>query len=259
MNLNILKKLANKFYLYSLGLVTAICGIFGLLYLFRNILGLNSLTSIFIAYLIIVFCRAFYDQIQIYELKLEQIKFENNLVLAFLGACILTLIYYFFRVPLGDWAVPVTVIVSMKIIGQLRKILWPTTANSMSEFFKIYNQKVSLYLWGLYGFFIGIAVTVSQAVKLFGNAYTAHAFVAAIFVCLLVEQIYDSIVVYETKLQIKMFILFSLNALFFAITTTALIWILIQHLGFIGKAATITGMVCLKLIQPLITNKIVIK
>ena len=247
-------KLANKLYLFSIGLYAAIASVFGWLYIFYSVLGLNQLASIFIGYFITVLWRSFYDQLIIYELKIEQLNIKNNFILATIGAFVLAVLYYFIKPLLGDWSVPVTVLIAMRIMGQLKNLLWPNSNNKLPDFFVLYSQKLQLYIRGLYGFFIGIALITYQSVKLFGTSYFYFAFAFSILVGLLFEQFYDLIVIYKikpTKLIIAATIVIAVIS---SISCSVLIFILMQFMGFSGKAATIFGIIVLKLLQPLILN-----
>jgi hypothetical protein len=119
------KQLANKFYFYSLGLYGSIISVFGFLYVFKTGFNLTPIIAIFLAYFITVFWRSLYDQIVIHELYLRQINYKNNSILSLISATLFALLYYFIREPLGDWAIPITIIISMKIIGEIQKSYGP--------------------------------------------------------------------------------------------------------------------------------------
>jgi hypothetical protein len=253
---NINKQLASKFYLFSIGLYAAIASIFLFLYLFQNVFRFNQILSIFIGYFITVLWRAFYDQLIIYKLKLPQINLKNNFFLALIGAIVLASLYYFIKPLLGEWSVPITIIISMKLIGRIKKFLWPTTVNGLPKFFQIYTKKLKIYTYGLYGFFLGIALITSQFVKLFGLAYFYFAFAISILLCLFIEQLYGLLKVYETQLTKGIILIIAVIAVVSSIICSTLVFILMQEIGFSGKAATICGLIILKLIQPLLFNKL---
>lgn len=248
------QELANKFYLYSIGMYAAITSVFGGLYVFHSVLGLNQLVSIFIAYFITVLWRSLYDQLTIYKLKIQQINLKNNLILALIGALTLAVLYYFIKPLLGDWSIPVTIIISMRIIGKIKTFLWPTNTNKLPELLKIYSKKLKAYIYGLYGFFIGVALITSQFMNFYGKSYFYFAFALGIFIGLLFEQLYEFITIYKIKLMKFNIFMSTTIAIFFAILCTTLAFILMQSIGFSGKVATISGVISLKLIQPLISN-----
>ncbi|MBD3231463.1 hypothetical protein GF322_02255 [Candidatus Dependentiae bacterium] len=220
--LSINQKLANKFYLFSCGLYGAVASVFGLLYAFESFLNLNPLILIFFAYFITVLWRSFFDQLIIYELKLKHINVKNNLILALISACVFALLYFFIRKSLGDWAIPLTIILSMKIINEIKKYIWPNSLDRLPEFLKLYSQKVQIYMWGLYAFFIAVALITYQFIKIYGTSYFYIAFAIAILIGLIAEQIYNFLVVYKIKLTALSIIFFILIALVSSIFCTTL-------------------------------------
>jgi hypothetical protein len=248
------QKLASKFYLNNVGLFLAIAGVLGFMYTLNAIVGLSLLVSIFIAYFVVVFCRAFYDQLLILELNFSHISIKNNLLLASIGAGILTVLYHVTRAPLGNWAIPVTVILSMKIIGAIKKFLWPNTAERLPEFLKIYSKKIQTYVWGLYGFFLVTAMITYQLVKLYGSSYFYFSFAAAVFIGLITEQLYDLVAVYDIKPTPKAIAIIIIFSALLSIFCSGFCFLAMQLLGLSGKIATISGIIVLKLIQPLALN-----
>ncbi|MFA5075170.1 MAG: hypothetical protein WC436_03655 [Candidatus Babeliales bacterium] len=244
------QKLSNKFYLFSAGLYAAVASIFGFIFVFQ-FLGLNQITAIFIGYFLTVLWRAFYDQLIILELKIKQLNIKNNFILALTSACVLSILYYFIRGPLGDWAVPITIIISMKITGKIRKFLWPDGSKNYSEFLKIYLQKIQIYMLGLYGFFLAVALITYKIVKIFGLPYFYFAFAAGILIGLIFEQIYNLIKIYEIKLTTKNIFISIAIAIISSIFCTSLVFVFMQILAFSGKTATIIGIIVLKITQPL--------
>ena len=85
------QKIANKFYLFSVGLYFAIVSVFGWLYVLHTVFGLNQLVAVFCGYFVTVLWRSFYDQLIIYGLKIKQLGFRKNLVLALVGSLALYL------------------------------------------------------------------------------------------------------------------------------------------------------------------------
>ncbi len=252
--ININKKLANKFYLFSIGLYLAVASVFLFLYLLQTIFGFNQLLAIFIGYFITVIWRAFYDQLTIYKLTIKQINFKNNLILALIAAFILAILYYFVKPLLGDWSVPFTVIISMQIIAKIRKFLWPNTASKLPELLRLYSQKIQFYTYGLYGFFIAIALITYEFIILFGRTHFYLAFAVGVLLGLCFEQLYDLMVVYKTKITKAMIVATMMIAIIFSILCSALVFMLMQEVGLSGKIATIVGIITLKLVQPLLLN-----
>jgi hypothetical protein len=248
------QRLANKFYLTNVGLFLAIAGVLGFMYILNSIVGLSLVAAIFIAYFIVVLCRTFYDQLLIWEVKPCHINVKSNLILATIGSGVLTTLYYFTRAPLGNWAIPVTVILSMKIIGEIKKILWPSSAGKLPDFFKIYAQKIQTYVWGLYGFFLAVALITYQLVKSYGSSYFYFSFAAAVFVGLAAEQLYDLVAVYEIKPTPKATATIIIFSALLSVFCSGFVFLAMQLIGFSGKVATISGVILLKLIQPLMLN-----
>jgi len=244
------QQLSRKFYIFNCGFLAAVLGVLGGMQLLNVHCGLPVLAAIFISYFLVVLGRAFYEQLAIWELTLKQISLKNNLILALLGACVLSGLYYFLRTPFGDWAVPATVILSMKVIGEIKKILWPSSSAQLSEVLKAYAQKISTYVQGMYSFFLVVALGTYYLVQLLGPQSFYYAFAVAVFAGVLVEQLYDFVAVYEIKLSVIVALSMIIPAAIYAILGTGLVWYLMHVCGYSGKAATICGVLQFRLMVP---------
>jgi hypothetical protein len=142
----------------------------------------------------------------------------------------------------------------MKIIGEIKKFLWPNTAERLPDFFKIYSKKIQTYVWGLYGFFLTTALITYQLVKLYGSSYFYFSFAAAVFVGLAAEQLYDLVAVYEIKPTPKATATIIIFSALLSISCSGFCFLAMQIIGFSGKVATVSGIILLKLIQPLALN-----
>lgn len=250
------RRLAHKLYLFSIGLYAAVASIFGFLYLFNSALGLNQLLSVFIGYFITVLWRSFYDQTMIHEVRARQITMGNNVLLALMSASVLAFLYHFLRTPLGDWAIPIVLVISMRIMARVKNIFWPNSSAGLSAFFKRYVSKVQAYAYGLYGFFVAVALMTFYTTKAWGITYFYLTFAGAVFVALIVEQLYEVVTIYETEPTTKMIMRALGIAFMSAIFCSGAAFALMQAVGLSGKAATIISIVVTKLVQPLATQSL---
>ncbi|HBL98308.1 TPA: hypothetical protein DDZ86_01545 [Candidatus Dependentiae bacterium] len=244
------RKIAHKFYLFSIGFYVAIAGFFGSMYLLKE---LPQLLAVFIGYFIIVLARTFYDQLILYEVKSTQLSLKNNAVFSAASACVFVILYHFLKAPLGNWVTPVTIIIAMKVMAEIKKIIWPNRSTTTSEVLTLYTQKFQRYMQSLYGLLLIIALFTSQLTTLYGMKSFYFAFAASIFLGLLFEQIFCYITIYNIKLTTKGVLKLIALALLFAILCSGLVFILMQIMGMSGKTATIIGIITLKLIQPLVS------
>ncbi len=247
------RKLAHKFYIFSIGFYAAIAGLFGSLYLLHSVCGLPEFAAVFIGYFIIVLARTFYDQLILYELKSTQLNLKNNLIFTSASACVFVILYHFLRAPLGEWAAPVTLIIAMKVMAEIKKIIWASTSTATSKVLTLYTQKFQRYMQSLYGLFLIIALVTYKLTTLYGMKSFYFAFAASIFLGLLFEQIFCYITIYNIKLTAKVVLKLIALALLFAVLCSGLVFILMQIMGMSGKTATIIGIITLKLIQPLVS------
>ena len=175
--------------------------------------------------------------------------------MALIGAIALAALYYLIKPLLGEWSIPVTIIISMRLIGKIKNLLWANTVNNLSGFLLLYTKKLKKYIYGLYGCFFGIAALTYQLIKVFGLSYFFLAFAISVFLCLAAEQLYDLVKVYSIQVTKNIVALTIIIALSSSIFCTALVFVLMQKIGFSGKTATICGLIALKLTQPLLVNK----
>ena len=248
--------LAHKFYVFSIGFYAAIACFFGSLYLLHSLCGLSQPMAVFIGYFIIVLARTFYDQLMLYELKPAQLNLKDNIAFACASACVFVILYHFLRAPMGDWAAPITIIIAMKVMAEIKKIIWTSTPRNTSKVLALYAQRFQRYVQSLYGLFIIIALVTYKLTTLYGIRSFYFALVAGVFLGLLFEQTFCYKRVYEVKLlTVSVISRLVVLALLFAILCSGLVFILMQVVGMSGKTAAIIGVITVKLTQPLISYR----
>lgn len=251
------QNIAHVLYRFSCGLYVAVASIFGILYLMQHIVKAPHLLAIFLAYFVTILWRSFYDQLVVYQVPTKSINSKNNVILALVCAAISVGLYSLLKPYLGDWSILVTVIMLMKIMSILRALLWRQITSQHAERYQIFSKILKLYLCGLYGFFELVAFITYGLVQYGGIHWFYGAFGLAVFIGLIAEAWYDVLVVYKSKMNAIKAMMSIVLALLFASLSVGFVFLLIQW-GVSGKAATISGIIVLKLIQPLIFNRFVI-
>ncbi|HBY06054.1 MAG: hypothetical protein UV38_C0002G0191 [candidate division TM6 bacterium GW2011_GWE2_42_60] len=251
--------LADKFYLFSVGFFATVVGFLGVWYLIYSVIKLPMVLVLFIIFFVIAFVRVWFDQLVIYGLKVHQLSLKGNAIFSGVSASAFTILCYYLIPLLGEWTPFVTMIVSMKIMVELKKIIPGVSDASLQEangqLNLRYIEKFQQFMKGFYGFFLIIVLITHGGVQLFGVDSFYHAFAMGIFLALLFEQIYAYTNVYNIRLTTSVIFRLIIIALFFAIFGSATTFTLMQFVGMSGKTATIIGVIAIKLIQPLVSYR----
>ncbi len=224
---------------------------FGLLYGLQALLGLDYLFSVFVTFFVIVLLRGLFESAAVRDVPVHKLQPQKFLLLAFWSSIILCPILYLLKQPFGEWSVIIAIAFSSKIILWLRKKIFLSAQNGDEEPRRLLlMKKLPLYTQCLYGFFGGLAVLTYAGVKVWGIDNFSLIFAAGLFIALIPHMILEWILVFEQRLAPSTIGRFCCAALVGTVITTALLCIMIQGFGMAGKAATISAMILLKLVQP---------
>lgn len=251
--------LAAKFYLFSVGFFATVVGFFGVWYLIYSVIKLPMALVLFIIFFVVAFIRVWFDQLVIYGIKVHQLSLKGNAIFSGVNASAFTILCYYLIPLLGAWSPFVTMIVSMKIMAELKKIIPGVSDASLKEangqLDLRYIEKFQQFMKGFYGFFLIIVLVTLGGVQLFGLDSFYHAFALGIFLALLFEQISAYTNVYNIRLTTLVVFRLIIIALFCAIIGSVTTFALMQFIGTSGKTATIIGVIAIKLIQPLMSYR----
>lgn len=254
--IDFLKWLSNKLYLTNVAMYATIGVAMMLPFFLVNIFALPQIIANFAAFLTVSLMRGFYEGLLIYETSLNQTSIKKLLVLAIATALSMTVILLYLKESLGNFVIPAAVIISRIIVGKLKAALWENT--NRPGFFEKLPDKLTLNMTGSYYFF-GILVGISYVAYGKYGLNFEYIFPVAFFIAMIVEELYKIINVYETNLTHKTILRLISWAAICAVLTTAIIIVMMKAFGCTGQAATIVGVILVKLIQPLGSRKIITK
>jgi hypothetical protein len=231
------------FYL-TVGLIMTLPALFALS-------GIPAFIARFIAFFIVCFLRAAYESVIVYETPLKKLSLPKMLLLSFVTASCLSLVAHFLRPRIGDFSIPLSFIISMRVVGKLKAELWPT--HERPGFLALLPAKLQLLTWARYGFFL-LLVGISYLAYGRLDINFIYAFTAAFFVGMIFEELYSTTKIYEQPISKKLLFATVVWSIICAVGATAIV-ILADYLGASNQAATIIGVIIVKLIQPLGSRK----
>jgi hypothetical protein len=254
--IDFLNWLSKKLYQTSIGLYATVGLIMILPSMFVKMFGLAQFVASFVAFFIVIFLRAVYESLIIYEAPIKSLSLPKILILTLVTSVTLSLISYYLKPTLGYFSIPIAVIIAFMVVGKLKAALWPL--HERPGFFAELPAKLDINKWGTYGFYAFLVGITYMAYAKYGfNFYCAFA--AAYFIGMIFEESYNLIKLYEQKLIAKNVVFIILWSACCAIASSAIVWLMMSNLGYLGQAATITSVILLKLIQPLGLRKFILK
>jgi hypothetical protein len=252
--IDFLRWLSNKLYLTNVAMYVTVGLSMLLPFFLTSAFALPQIGASFVAFLIISLTRAFYESLVIYETKFKQLSLEKLLILSIATAIVMAAILSYLRASLGNFAIPVAVIIARMVVGKLKAALWPATTRP--GFFALLPAKLKLSMTGSYYFF-GILVGLTYvAYGKYGFNFE-YIFPVAFFIGMIAEELYLAINVYEIKPEGKTIIWLVAWAAICALLSTAIVIVMMSVFGYTGQAATIASVILVKLIQPLGARKII--
>lgn len=243
--------LARKYLLFSIGTYATLAGIMTINWLGQN-MGLSVGVGLFVAFLITVFARTFYEQMVINDVPVKYLAPQKNAAFALVYATIMSLGFNYIRAPLGLWGIPVVMVIAQAVSKPLKNYLWPTQPRE--GFYALYVRKQDTYTASFYGFYGLLAVIVVVGVKYLDLPFT-YSFGAAVLVALIATIMFEFHYLYEQPWNFKHVASMLLVALGMALATTAIVIFLITTVGLPGKAATILGCVAVKITEQYVLSR----
>lgn len=237
--------LAHKYLLFSVGIYTTIAGITGISYLCMR-MGLAMWPSMFIAFLLTVFARTFYEQLVILDIPRTYLVPEKNALFALIYATIMSFIFSIIRARLGYWGIPISFIIAQTVIKPIKNRLWP--AKPRPELYELYAAKQNRFMPNLYGFYGLLALIAVIGVRNLHLNFVV-AFGAAVFIALVVSIFSELYYLFDQKIVFSTIIQWVLVALALAIITTTAVVGAITLLHVPGQAATITVCIAVKILE----------
>jgi hypothetical protein len=258
-SIDFLNWLSKKLYLATIGFYLTIGLIMLLPTIFAAMFGIPlhlivGVTAFSIKF-VVVFLRAAYESLLIYEAPVKSLSPKKMLLLSLITATLMTLVSYYAKPSLGYFSIPVSIIISLLLVSRLKTAMWPVTPRH--GFFALLPAKLGALSFGRYiffGFLVGIAYLGYG--KYGFNFYVVFA--TAYFVGMVVEELYNVVKVYEQKLNTKNVVATILWAVLCAGASAAIVWFMMSVLGYAGQAATITSVLVIKLIQPLGSRRFIL-
>jgi hypothetical protein len=247
--------LSKKIYLINVGTYATIGLVMVLPTFFAIWFGIAPWVAGFVAFFVVLFVRAAYENVVVYEAPIKNLSLYKMLILSLVSSGVMSLVAVFLKPKLGYFAIPVSVMISFMVIAKVKAALWPATAHP--GFFLKLPAKLDLNKFGVYGFY-GFLVGITYLVyaKYGFNFY--YAFAAAFFVGVIFEESYNVIKLYEQQLTTKLTMRIILWAAFCAMLASAIVWMMMQQFGYSGQVATIVSVITAKLVQPLGLRKFIL-
>ena len=253
------KKIISSIYIWSLGFYGYVMLILGLRGLFLSY-GLNEALAFFCASCIAVFLRIAYEHRIVFKASIESVDYIKVIAFVFVNAVVFAALAHFLRGPLGGWAVFAVIGIGQRVMDILKQnSAWLAHAHEYRATDEALSHKIKTYVDGLYWFFGILAGLAYFGVKHAGQKMFFPIFAGALFVALVYSIIFEVQSVYEQKITLAHWFAIGALALIFACATTGLMFGLMFGAGLSGKTISIVGVVTVKLIQPLITNRLFVK
>ena len=249
-------KLWERLYLTSVGLYGTVGGMFLVIYALQTYLRFGYLLASFVTFFIVVFLRGIFDSVLILEAPLSQKRLGRLSLLSLETTLVLCPILYLLKAPFGEWSVVIAIGISSKVVNWLKDKTFPPSQHKDVDFFaQLFAKKLPLYSKCLYGFFIGLGILTYAGVSIWGMENFSPIFSFVLFFTLLANMTAEWTFVYERPLRRAEFMGFCGGAAIGALITTVLVILMVNELGWQGKAATICAVIILKLVQPWLTNR----
>jgi len=254
--IDFLRWLSKKLYLITVGTYATI----GLIMLLPPLLTMQFSIPMaaagFGVFFVVAFLRAAYESLVIYEAPVKSLSIYKMLILTLVTSSVISLASAYLKPKVGYFSIPLAIIISMVVVGRLKEVLWGTTQRP--GFFAELPAKLELVSLGRYGFYAFlVGITYMGYAKYGLNFY--YAFAGAYFIGMIFEESYNLIKLYEQALEAKYVAPMILWAACCSIVSAAIVWLMMSDLGYSGQAATITSVLLLKLIQPLGSNKFILR
>lgn len=253
-NLTYSQWLSKKLFLANLGFYSTIAAVMTLPSVFVS-MDIPPLLASFFAFFIVVFIRAGYESLVIYEAKFHQIEPLKMAALSAITATSSSLISFFAKPALGYFAIPVAVMVSMLIVNKIKAILWP--AHERQGFFAQMPAALNEVTFARYRFFAILVLGTYFAYGKYGISFPL-AFPASFFVGMMVEEWSVIINAYKQKIGNKQIIGSIIWSIICSAEAIGIVGLLKNGLDFPYQTATIIGVLVIKLIQPLGSRKFIV-
>ena len=237
--------LARKFLLFSLGVYVTIVTIMAISSITAK-MGICGLVSSFIAFLITIFARTFYEQIVIADVPYKYVTLSKNALFALIYAIIMSIIYYYVRTPLGYLGIPLAIVIAQATIKPVKRWLW--SAKPKTGLYELYARKQSNYMTSLYGFYGLLAAIAIFGVKDLHLQFIV-AFGAAVLIALIAIIYVEWHIIYEQKFSARALIALTGIACILAGGTMTIMAGLIEGCGLPGQAITIFCSVAVKIVE----------
>ena len=254
--INFLRWLSTKLWLINVGMYATMCVVMVLPAMLTNYLAIPSLLASFSVFFVVSLLCAAYESLIIYEAPIQSLSPHKMLILSLVISTVMMVACTVLKPNLGYFSIPVALIISMLVVGNLKVALWKPTQRL--GFFAELPAKLKLISIGRYGFYgclVGIAVF---GCKTIGMAYFPIAFPTGFFLGMFFEERYNQMALYEQPVPNKTLSSIIIWSAVCAIASTVIILVMINQLGCPSQAATITRVVILKLVQPLISRKFIL-
>lgn len=249
-----LRWLSTKMYQVNIGMYLTIATVMSFPTVFTKLLGTPPYAASFCSFFIVSFIRAAYESLVVYQAPIKSLSPRKMIILSFALSCIMSFVSIFLKPKLGYFSIPIALVISMLIISKLKTALWPATTRT--GFFAELPAILQLVPMGRYGFFGFLAGISYVAYGKYGfNFY--YTFTVAYFIGTMFEELYNLHKIYEQSLNIRSIVLIAIWAAFCAITSVAIVMVMMQNLGYTCQAATIASVVCVKMVQPLGLRKLI--
>lgn len=253
--IDFLSWLSKKLYLTSIGMYATVGSIMVLPIFLTRFFGIQPLVASFTTFFVIAFLRAGYESVIVYEAPIKDLSLHKMLILSLATSSVMAITSYYLKPEIGYFSIPVAILISIKVVAQLKTILWGT--HERSGFFAKLPEKLDLNKYGMYGFYIFLVGITYFGYGKYGFDFN-YAFTAAFFVGMTYEEIYNVLKIYNQTLTIKSLISTILWAATCSFTASAIVWAMIGFMHVSGQPATIISVVVVKLIQPLGSRKFIL-
>lgn len=237
--------LSRKFLLFSIGIYATLAGIIGISWISIS-LGVRAPINTFIAFLLTIFARTFYEQLVILDIPRTSLQPSKNALFALVYALIMSFVYYTIRASLGYLGIPIAMVIAQAVIKPVKAYLFP--AKPRSAIYELYAQKQGSFMASLYGFYGLLALLAITGVQYLHLPFVV-AFGSAVFIALMASVIFELHYLYTQPLTLKSIVYWKLIALFLAVVTTSSFMAAIKILGMSGQTATIICCVAVKIVE----------
>jgi hypothetical protein len=199
----------------------------------------------FLSFFVIVYLRALCETHFLYGSPFKSVSFAKTAFFSLATAGLMTVFLILIKPTLGWFAIPVSIIFALQIVGKLKSRFWPNGAATDQLSQKIRTNTTITYVF----FAIFVPITIVLYAHFHMNFTVSMA--SGYLLGGVVEELGILRILYKERLAVQKILFCLIWSTLCAGFAATSIWVMMQYMGLAGQPATIIGIILARLIQPL--------